>query len=209
MRYTIKIITPPTGWPVERDDMFNMLKLDMTNPGYSREAQFIDDLIAAATLKCERYTGRAFMTQTLTMIMNPAILPSVTGGVTSYNTENLPETIPVWRPPCQVIHSIKIIGQDLVEHTVTPGTYNVNINQEPALIRLNFGAYWPIYIRGWYEINFDAGYGDTIDTVPPDIRHAIRLTVAQWYASRENLDYTLPTQAVDLLDDYAIDVCEL
>jgi hypothetical protein len=205
----IKIVTPPTDYPLTVDEAFTMLKLDTENPALLDEKVLVGELIEAATLKCERFTGRAFMTQTLKMIMSPEIKPTITGGIMTYYSENLPETIPVWRPPCQEVHSIKVIGQDLVEHTVNTSTYNVNLNQEPALIRLNFGAYWPIYIRGWYEISFDAGYGDSPNDVPKDIKHAIRETVAQWYASRENLDYTLPTQAVDLLDDYVIDVSDL
>jgi uncharacterized phiE125 gp8 family phage protein len=209
MRRDVIIIEPPEGYPLEREDAFNMLKFDSSNPALTDEAVFIEDLIAAATDKCEKFTGRCFITQTLRMILTPEIKPLITGGVMTWYSENLGETVPIWRPPCQEVKSIKIVGEDLVEHTVDDGTYNVNVNHEPALVRLNFGAYWPIYLRGWYEIEYVAGYGDTIDKVPPRIRHAVRLTVAQWYASRENLDYTLPTQAVDLLDDYVIDVNEL
>jgi uncharacterized phiE125 gp8 family phage protein len=209
LRRNIQIITPPTDEPVTLERAFNVLKLDISNPALTDEKLFVTDLITAARLKLERFTGRAFMTQTLKMVLSPEIKPTITGGVMTYYSENLPETIPIWRPPCQEVYSVKVIGQDLIEHTVPEGTFNVNYNAEPALIRLNFGAYWPIYIRGWYEICYEAGYGDAPGDVPKDIRHAIEVTVAQWYAQRENQDYTLPTGAVDLVDDYAIEVGDL
>jgi hypothetical protein len=209
MIVSVKVITPPDRYPLDRDDAFNMLKLDSSNPALTDEAVFIEDLIAAATSKIEKFMGRALMTQTLKMVCVPEVKPTITAGVTTYFTENLPETVKLWRPPCQQLLSIKVVSQDLSTITVVPGNYNVNINAEPALIRLNLGSYWPFVIRGWYEIEYIAGYGDTIDKVPAQIRHALRLTVAQWYAQRENLDYTLPTAAVDLLDEYALDVGDL
>jgi hypothetical protein len=209
MIHNIKIITPPENFPLELDDAFNMLKLDISNPALLDEKTLVQDLIEAATLKIERFMGRALITQTLKMIVTPEMKPTITAGVKTFYYENLPETVRLWRPPCQELHSIKVISQDLTEQIVIPGVYNVNINQEPAVVRLNMGSYWPFVIRGWYEICYEAGYGDTKDDVPKDIIHAIRLTVAQWYASRENLDYTLPTQAVDLIDDYTVDVGDL
>ena len=71
MRYTLKVITPPDRWPVEREDMFNFLKLDISDPAMSREKQLVEELIAAATSMLEELTGRAFITQTLEMIMTP------------------------------------------------------------------------------------------------------------------------------------------
>lgn len=209
MKYTLKVITPPGRWPVERADVMNMVHLDPDNPNNARDQMLLEDLIAAATSKCEQLTGRAFITQTLELTLTPVIIPKVTSGITTYAYEQLPETIKIWRPPCQTITGITATAQDLSVHTISPTIYNADIDQEPAMIRLNFNAWWPFYIRGWYKIQYVAGYGDKLSDVPGPIRHAIRITVAQWWASRENFDYTVPTQAVDLLDNYAIEANDL
>lgn len=209
MKLNLKKITPPDRWPVEREDMFNMLKLDPTNPANRREGEFIEDLIAAATAYFEDVTGRAFITQTLEMELTPDIVPRVDAGITTNIYENLPEKIKIWRPPCQEVLSVTAVDQDLTEHVISPTVYNVNIKQEPAELRLNYNQLWPFYLRGWFKIRFIAGYGDALSDVPPVIRHAIRVTVSQWYASRESMDYMLPAQAMDLVADLRLEVGDL
>jgi len=199
MRYALKTITPPKTYPVDRDDVFNMLKLDPTNPALVREGQFIEDLIAAATAMIEDYCGRAFITQTLELTLIPDIKGFFNVGNQKYLYETLPQIIKLWRPPCQSVVSFTAIDQAGTSHLQPVGRYAVSTDMEPAEIQLMYGGVWEYYIRGRYVIRYIAGYGDTIDTVPALIRNAIRLTVAQWYASRENLDYTIPVQAVDLL----------
>ena len=199
MRYALKTITPPTMYPVDRDDIFNMVKLDSSNPALIREAVFIEDLIASATAMIEDYCGRAFITQTLELTLIPDIKGFFNVGNQRYLYETLPQIIKLWRPPCQSVTSFTVIDQAGTSHLQPAGRYATNTSMEPAEIQLMYGAVWEYYIRGYYVIRYIAGYGDTIDTIPPQIRNAIRLTVAQWYASRENLDYTIPAQAVDLL----------
>jgi uncharacterized phiE125 gp8 family phage protein len=209
MRCNIQTITPPEKFPVARAEMLNFLHIDGTNPDMIEDIVFVEDLIYAATEAIGDYTGRAFITQTLKMIMTPTIKPLMQAGLTTWAYEGFPPVIPIWRPPCQQVLDISVVDQEGVLHSVIPSTYNINTGLEPALIRLNYGAWWPYYLHGWYQITFIAGYGDNAKDVPAQIRNAIRITVAQWYASRENLDYTLPTQAVDLVDDYAISVGDL
>ena len=209
VRYTLNTITPPTNYPVETDDMMNFLKLDPSNPTLARERQFIEDLIAAATMQLEAYTGRAFMTQTLELVLTPRLLtiPKLYG--LTYAYEALPGLIRLYRPPCQSVTGVCAVEQDGTTHEQPDDSYVVNVNAQPAEFQLVYGAVWIYYIRGYYKIRYIAGYGDTVDKVPPIIRQAVRLTVAQWYISRELLDYSLPTLATDLISNYRIETGDL
>ena len=210
MRININTITPPVGYPVERSDMLNFLKLDEDNPALTREIQFIEDLIAAATSMCEEYCSRAFLTQTLEMIATPQVKPHEVAGITTYGYELMPSVIKIWRPPCQSVTSITSIDLAGTAHIQSATNYIVNIHQEPALIQLNFlGTGWETYAAGFYKIRIVAGYGDTVDKVPPMIRQAIRATVSAWYWAREKIDYSLPAQAIELLNPYRIEVEDL
>jgi len=199
MRYALRTITPAASYPVEREDVFNMVKLDPSNPALVREGAYIEDLIASATAMIEDYCGRAFITQTLELTLIPDIKGFFNVGNQKYLYETLPQIIKLWRPPCQSVTSFTAIDQYGTTYLQPAGRYQTNTDMEPAEIQLMYGGVWDYYIRGHYRIQYIAGYGDTLDKVPSQIRNAIRLTVAQWYASRENLDYTIPVQAVDLL----------
>ena len=214
MRYTINTITPPVGYPVEREDMMRFLKMDTSNPAFSSEGAFIEDLIAAATSMLESYTGRTFMTQTLEMVMVPDIEPISTLHGLTYRYESLPRLFKIRRPPCQSVTGVYVIDQTGASHTQSTSYYTTNLYADPAEIALNYEGNWEDYSWGeyyqeYFKVRYVAGYGDTIDTIPPQIRQAIRLTVAQWYASREALDYTIPTQAVDLLQNLKIESWDL
>jgi hypothetical protein len=209
MRYTLKTITPPDKYPVEREVMFDFLKLDSSDPAMTKEKILVEDLIGAATSMLEELTGRAFITQTLEMIMTPSIRPSMTGGVSSYGYELLPDPIRLWRPPCQSFDSINLVDQANVDHLQNPTMFNVNLHMEPATVTLNIGGYWSYYFRGYYRVRYTAGYGDNLKDVPPQIRQAVRVTVAQWYKQRENVDYSIPPNAVDLVSDFVLEVGDL
>jgi hypothetical protein len=209
VRYAVNTITPPANYPVETDDMMNFLKMDYSNPALARERQFIEDLIAGATTLLELYTGRAFMTQTLEMVLKPRlkVIPKLAG--LTYAYEALPGLIKLYRPPCQEVTGVCAVEQDGTTHAQPDDSYVVNIETQPAELQLVYGAVWIYYIRGYYRIQYTAGYGDTIDKVPPLIRQAVRLTVAQWYGARELHDYSLPTLATDLVQSYRIEAGEL
>jgi hypothetical protein len=212
MRYTLKTIEAPTQYPVETEAMMRFVRLDTTNPAYtttSDEGLFVEDLIGAATAMLEELTGRAFMTQVLEMVMTPVLRPGVTAGMSTYAYELLPDPIKLWRPPCQLVLGVYATDQAGTSYAQSSANYTVNYDQQPAEITLKEGGAWNYYNRGAYKIRYVAGYGDTIDDVPHQIRQAIRVTVAQWYAQRENMDYSLPTAAVDLISNLALEVRDL
>ena len=204
MRYSLKKITPPNGYPLDRDDVFNMLKLDPSNPALAREAQYIEDLIASAVGKLEDYCARAFMTQTYDMVLVPNLetVPNVAGKVYGYQV--LPMVIKIWRPPCQSVLSVVCVDQMGVEHVQNAVNYSVNYDVEPAELQLVYGGYWEWWVSGYYKIRFTAGYGDNLSDVPPELRNGLRMCVAEWYAGRENLDYSIPPTAIDAVSDFII-----
>lgn len=210
MRYALKIINPAVNYPVESGDMLKFLRIDCSDPAMAGEAAFVDDLIGAATSMLEELSGRAFITQTLELRLAPSVKRSIVAGVSGYSYESLPDIIKLWRPPCQSVTSVYAVDLAGATHLQAASNYSFNIYTEPAEIQTSeTGNGWEYYVGGYYKIQYICGYGNTIDKVPPQIRNAIRLTVAQWYASRENLDYSVPNQAIDLLTNLTIEIDDL
>lgn len=209
MKITLKKLTEPGCFPIETNDAMNMVKLDPSNPANAQARVFIEHLIASATDALEKYTTRCFITTNFVQTLVPRLvrLPNVANSI--YGYEVLPELIKLWRAPVQEVTSIVAVNQKLVENVQPPTNYAVNLDVEPCEISLVYGGYWAWWVRGWYKFYFTAGYGDTPDKVPPKLRQAIRMTVAAWYATRENLDYTIPPAAMAAADDYVISSFEL
>jgi len=74
-----------------------------------------------------------------------------------------------------------------VQQTWDPSNYVVDASSEPARIGLAFGKFFPPIrvLPQSVATEFIAGYGDTPDKVPADIRHAIKMLIAHWYENRE------------------------
>lgn len=156
-----------------------------------RDAYF-NDLIKTARGQAETVTGRALITQTweLTYTAWPAEMKIPKGKVTA-------------------IASIKYYDTADTETVLDSADYQVDLVSEPARIRPAHGKSWPsITLRSYNAIivEFACGYADAaaLSDDRPEIKHAILLSVASWFAQRENHMVGLPvmkmpTTAHDLL----------
>lgn len=109
-------------------------------------------LIKAAREEVEKRTGRALITQTITLYLDG--FP--TGDI------SLP------KPPLQSVTSVKYYDGDGVQQTVDTGDYIVDTSKQPGRVGLAAGAYWPsTQLRAKaVEIIYIAGYGDASTNVP-------------------------------------------
>ena len=187
----LKIITPPTVSPIE------VIGLDAIK-SHLQEALDVSDndsaisaLTAAAWDLAERQTWRQFLTASyrLTLETFRAQAPDRNGNL-------CPVLIP--RAPTQSIESVKY--KDATDGTLTTLTVDDDyiIDDESAIcsIRPAYDTNWP-GVR-WndpqaVQIEFTAGYGDTLEDMPPVLIHAIKLQVGDWWRYRESTVLSTPS----------------
>lgn len=161
-----------------------------------------DDLLAvhyleSATAWVERYTGRALIEQTWTLTLDAPPAYRAMGAIL------LP------RVPVLSVTSVKSYSPTDVETAMSAVTdYAVDIASEPGRIVLRDGIAWPSGLRNHngLVVTYKAGYGESGESVPIDIRQAICLLAAHWYENREasiNTDLTeIPFGVQSLVDSY-------
>ena len=180
----IAIVTPPAIEPVSLGDAKLHLRLD-----YNDDDALVTALIMAAREHVERYTSRAFITQTFDFYRDQ--FPG---------TKPYPSTpiIEIPRPPLQSITSLKFTDTAGTIHTWTAsgtdllneqGAVNAHIDtiNEPGRIVLAYSQIWPNQVLKTalaIRIRCVAGYGD--DTaVPQAAVAAMKLLIGNWYQNRE------------------------
>ena len=159
-------MTGPAEEPVSLDEAKAHLKVE-----YDSEDFLIASQIAAARLWAEKFTNRAFITQTWRMRFPvfPGALP-----------------INLYPSPLQSIVSLIYIDNSGVEQTWGSGNYVLHADGSPGGISLSYGGAWPS-VRSQYDaitITYIVGYG-TAAQVPDDIKAAILLRVGDLFANRE------------------------
>lgn len=159
----IKVITGPASEPVTLEEA----KLQCCIDGNDKDA-LITNLIAAAREYCEAYQNRAYITQTIEMVLD--------------GWPGFPLSIP--RPPLASVTSIKYYGTDNTEYTLDAAKYFVDTNSEPGRICLAHGVSLPtVTLReiSSVKITYIAG----ASTVSKKVKQAINMLVAHWDANRE------------------------
>lgn len=140
----------------------------------SDEDEYLEAIILAARQYAENYTWRAFMTQAWRV---------------TYDC--FPCVIEVPRPPLQSVTSIQYVDEAGDTQTLSASLYQVDTKSQPGRIIPAYGESWPS-VRGdtlnAVTVNFVAGYGDDPNDVPAGIRHAVKLTAAQWFERREPVE---------------------
>lgn len=141
----------------------------VTATGDVTEDDDLARLITAAREYCEKYTGKAFATQTLELYLDA-----------------FPDTIVLPCPPLQSVTSIKYKDSAGTETTVATADYIVDTDGWTARIVPAYGVSWPTFTA--YPVNpikvqYVAGY----TTIPAAIKQAMLLLIGHWYANRETV----------------------
>lgn len=131
---------------------------------------YLTRLLENATAAAERYTGRAFATQTwrLTLDRFPC------------------RTIKLPRPPLQSVTSITYIDEDGAEQTLDSSLYVVATDSHPGRVAPAYDEVWPA-TRTTLEavkITYVAGH-TSVDDVPEEAKQAVGVMVADWFVNRE------------------------
>jgi uncharacterized phiE125 gp8 family phage protein len=168
--WTLRVVDPPSQEPLSVDDIKAHCRID-----YDDEDALLASYITAARQLIEEDLSRALITQTLEL-----------------GLDDFPRTdrIRIPRGNLQEIVSVKYRDATEQQFTMTAGAdYLVNQYAEPAEIVLPFGHVWPSVVLSTSSpvaIQFVSGWADAA-SVPGPIKHAMRMTIADWVENREDI----------------------
>jgi len=190
MREPLKLLltSAPVRLPVGLDEIRAHLRLD---DGAVAEDAAVMGMVRAAVGACERFTGRALISQSWALFLDhwPAAHDDGPLGegwsrgpdtVTAVRTLNLP------KPPLRSIAQIKTFDES-DNAIVWPGAnYFVDTASAPGRVAARTGQTFPQPGRATngIEIDFVAGYGDDPGTVPEDLRQGILRLAAHMFEHR-------------------------
>lgn len=161
MNYTL--VTAPTSEPITLDEAKLHLRVDS-----NVEDALINALIKAARSQVENDTWRSLITQTWKLNMDSSEVKTFTG---------------VTKSPIQSITHIKYFDINVVQQTLSTGSYQADILNEPTRIKINQMPQMADQMNAM-EIQFVSGYG-VAASVPQELKEAMLLLIAHWYEHRE------------------------
>lgn len=169
---SFRLVTVPASEPVALDDIKAHIRVDEDT-----DNSLISALITAAREWSENYTGRSFITQTWRLWQDNWPQPQ---GNDNASYVALP------RPPLVSVSSVKLYDEDDNFTVWDAGNYFVDNAREPGRLVLRSGAVWPTFERAanGIAIEYVAGYGSDVASVPETIKTAIKQLVAHWYEHR-------------------------
>lgn len=156
----LTLITQPASFPVTLAEAKSHCRVEDAS-----EDSTVSGLIAAATDYVEQYTGKAIMSQTWRLTL-----------------DEFADSILLPKNPVQSVTSIKYYDVLGDIQTLPTDFYTADTVSDPAWLVLNSDKTLPDTMEGVnaVRIEFIAGY----TTVPPSIKHAILMLVAQWFDHR-------------------------
>lgn len=158
-----RVITPPASEPVSTETAKAHLRVDLPD-----DDTLIVSYIAAARTKGEELARRAFLTQTLELVLD------------CWPTDGI---LKLPRPPLQSVESVKYLDSAGVEHTWTD--YQTDARSEPGRIFFKSCPGAALFPSGAITVRFVAGYGDEPAKVPAVFIQGILMLVGHWYENRE------------------------
>lgn len=189
-----KVIVEPAIEPITLAQAKVQCRID---DDITSEDDLITDMIVAARRHCEKYSKRAFITQTIQH--NLDAFPFWR------NWSLIGPPIQMLKPPVQSVVSLQYYDESGTLQTFDPTLYTFDGFSQPGRIVRNEIQPWPIvaFVPNAVQITAIHGYGDDPTDVPATIRKAILLHLAWQYRNRGDQEgTTAPPQAIyDLLDN--------
>jgi uncharacterized phiE125 gp8 family phage protein len=179
---TLILTTPPLAEPITLAEAKAHLRIT-----HNDDDAYVQRLVTAARRQIEARLGLSLITQGWSLFL-----------------DRWPEqgAARVALHPVQQVTDIITYGEQDTPATLDPAHYFLDNKSRPARIVLRSGRPFPVPGRtiNGIEIKFVAGFGAAAATVPDEIRQALLLTVAAWYADRgETESGFLPLMARELI----------
>ncbi|MCG3181199.1 MAG: hypothetical protein BIFFINMI_03574 [Phycisphaerae bacterium] len=166
------ITTPPAAYPITVAQAAFQCSVDDT----ATWTDWLTEAIADATAYAENACQLSLITRTITAVYYPE-----SGNVPLEGLPIPPYTrLPLYRPPLQSVVSVQ-------DYAGNDATYKIWHVGNTDYVQLYQSTVAPV------SIVYTAGYGDSADDVPADIRRAILAHVAHMYRYREADDQSIPT----------------
>lgn len=174
-----KVTTPPAETPVTLTEARNHLKEPPTE-----DNDLITRQIAAATQYLEYFTGRKFITQTVTEYWD------------AWPSGNIELSV----FPVISVSSVKYLDANGTLQTWDAANYVTDLVSRKSRIAPAYGLTWPTIREqiNAIQVACVVGYGAAA-AVDAKIKAAILLIVGELYENREDKVHTLPTRAIDLV----------
>lgn len=187
-RYSI--VDPPDEYPLTIEDAAMQARVDSEDEDVLAE---LTRKLAAATAACETHTRRRFM---------PATVEAKFDGFPC-------GPIVLEKLPVRSITSVTYIDGSGNAQTLSPSLYQAATGEDDGFITPAYGTDWPTTKAGTFgtvTVTFESGYADQ-DSVPEDIKEAIRLRLGGFYRNREDvvtgtIATALPAAVESLLAPY-------
>ena len=188
----LQLITAPTIEPVTLDEAKFYLNIDI-----DLDDTLITSLIKAARLRCETITQRSFITTTWLQSFDffqadhrhhrSGYSYGINFGYGNYYNWNWHngDRLEVFRPRLQSVDYLKYYDSSDSIRTLDSSLYTVSTGT-PGFVVANPNTTFPNIIckPGAVLLQYKAGYGDTADTVPEDIKLAIKILTFHYYQNR-------------------------
>ena len=159
---SLKLITPPTTFPVTEDECKAQSKITTT-----ADDTLLTSYIAVATAHVETVIGRSIMPQTW-----------------QQHLDGFQDTMLLPKGPVQSVSFVKYYDEDSVLQTLDPAVYAVDnvADNGPHWLLLKADQAWPATACGANVVFMEYDTGFT--TVPLEIKQAIILLVEHYYDNR-------------------------
>jgi len=168
LQHRLQLVTAPAIEPVTIAECKAHMRIE-----HSDDDQVIADLIAVAVnyLDVTGMLGKAMITQTWAEYFAPN-----------------PGTVHLSITPVQSVSSIEYYDANNTLQTDTLSNYYVIGTKGYKTIYPKSGYTWPTVFKrdDAIKITYVVGYGDSAESVPTTVRHAIKMLVANYYENREN-----------------------
>ncbi|MDE0724646.1 MAG: head-tail connector protein [Alphaproteobacteria bacterium] len=161
------VITEPAIEPLTLDEAKDHLRVDLSD-----DDAVILSYIKAARKAAENYTERSFITQTLKKSLDcfPALEMELPYG------------------DVQSVESITYIDTNGTQQTLSSSDYQVDTDVTVARVAPAPGKSWPSTLSGQMgavKVTYKAGYGDSADDVPEDLKSGLKMHVGHLFDHRE------------------------
>lgn len=190
MREPLKLVlnTPAARLPLELNELRAQLRLD--------DDQTLEDAVLLAGLRaaseaCERFTGRALITQIWTLFRDAWPLEDDGAGLREgwregVLSERRARALALPRPPLQSVVHVKTFAEDDTETVWPASNYVVDAAGLPGRLVARSGQAFPAPGRAanGIEVRFVAGHGDAPGDVPEALRQGILRLAAHLHEHR-------------------------
>jgi len=179
-------IKAPSLLPVGLSEVKAHLRLD-----HAHEDEYLRSLVLAAAGFVEEYLGMSLLTQSWRLVWEKekACPPQLSGGGEDVSSVPLPY------PPLRAILGVNRLMATGGKKPIRRHRLELN-HQIPRLVFANVPE--PV------EIEFEAGHGDHPTDIPPAIRQAVLMSVADFYENRDSETIQRNNLVRQILDAYRI-----